>query len=399
MRGREARKKKEAASFAPHTNSALGMQMENLMLKSRIRSLQDSLEFSRNERAMLEARLNALQSGTSDADSRIAELTKQCRELRSLVASATRLLAVNSREEAFLALQDIVANVIGSEDFVLLEMNRDGTAMHATAWCGVNESEGARVAVGEGLVGQVALTGVARTNPDIGSGITACIPLRVGEKVTGVLAICSLLPQKLQLAAWDFQVLQLLGDQMGRLLARFGQRRGRTVMKLSSGIEMLGIPVVRPPKPAAVYLHPGQTYATQSPRQITTIVGSCVAVLLWSSRFRIGGATHYLLPEWDREGEPSARYGDIALAGLLKQMLDLGASVSDLRACVYGGASVLESLQKFSGGLGDKNVEVAREWLRKYPQIQLFEDHTGGKHGRKIIFDTFEGTTTLHEIG
>ena len=170
-------------------------------------------------------------------------------------------------------------------------------------------------------------------------------------------------------------------------------------MKLSSGIERLGVPVVKPPKPATVYLHPGQTFATQSPRHITTIVGSCVAVLLWSSRFRIGGATHYLLPEWNREGEPSARYGDIALPGLLKQMLDLGASVFDLHAYVYGGASILESLQKFSGSLGDKNVEAAREWLRKYPQIRLYELQTGGKRGRKIIFDTFEGTTTLHEIG
>lgn len=170
-------------------------------------------------------------------------------------------------------------------------------------------------------------------------------------------------------------------------------------MKLSSGIERLGVPVVSPVKTATVYLHPGQTYATQSPRQITTIVGSCVAMLLWSSRFRIGGATHYLLPEWNREGEPSARYGDIALASLLKHMLDLGASIFDLQAYIYGGASILESLQGLSGKLGHKNVEVAKEWLRKYPQIRLYDHHTGGKRGRKIIFDTFEGTTTLYEIG
>ena len=223
MRRREAGKKKQAVSFAPHTNGSLGMQMENLMLKSQIRSLQESLEFSRNERATLEARLNALQSGTQDAESRIAELTKQCRELRSLLASATRLLAVNTREEAFLAVQDIVANVIGSEEFVLFEMNADGTAMHATAWCGVNRSEGAPVTVGEGLVGQVAMTGAARTSPDIESGITACIPLRAEGKVNGVLAIYSLLPQKLQLQQWDFQVLRLLEDEVGRLIARYSQ--------------------------------------------------------------------------------------------------------------------------------------------------------------------------------
>jgi len=170
-------------------------------------------------------------------------------------------------------------------------------------------------------------------------------------------------------------------------------------MKLSSGMETLGLPHAAPSKPAAtVYLHAGQTFVTQEPRQISTIVGSCVVVLLWSSRFRVGGATHYLLPEWNREGNPSPRYGDIALNDLLTQVLNLGASPSDLCAHIYGGANILESLQRMSGGLGLKNVEVATEWLRKNPRIRLHDRNTGGKYGRKIVFDTFEGTVTLQEI-
>ncbi|HKD14131.1 MAG TPA: chemotaxis protein CheD [Candidatus Angelobacter sp.] len=170
-------------------------------------------------------------------------------------------------------------------------------------------------------------------------------------------------------------------------------------MKLSSGMDTLKLKHPPESKPSTVYLHPGQSFVSQSPRQITTIVGSCVAVLLWSSRFRIGGATHYLLPEWNREGEPSTRYGDIALEGLLKEMTRLGASVFDLRAYIYGGASILESLQGLSGNLGTRNVEVALEWLRNHPQITLVDCKTGGKKGRKICFDTFEGTATLYEIG
>lgn len=170
-------------------------------------------------------------------------------------------------------------------------------------------------------------------------------------------------------------------------------------MKLSSGMETLKLKHPAEGQTTKVYLHPGQTYVTQSPKQITTIVGSCVAVLLWSSRFRIGGATHYLLPEWNREGEPSARYGNIALEGLFTDICRLGASVFDLHAYIYGGASILESLQGISGNLGTRNVEVATEWLRSHPQIILCDQKTGGKKGRKVCFDTFEGTATLHEIG
>ena len=170
-------------------------------------------------------------------------------------------------------------------------------------------------------------------------------------------------------------------------------------MKLSSGMETLKLKYPPEGKTATVYLHPGQSFVTQSPRQITTIVGSCVAVLLWSSRFRIGGATHYLLPEWNREGESSARYGDVALEGLLKDICRMGASVFDLHAYIYGGASILESLQSMSGNLGTRNVEVAQDFLIAHPQITLCDRNTGGKKGRKICFDTFEGTVTVQEIG
>jgi len=170
-------------------------------------------------------------------------------------------------------------------------------------------------------------------------------------------------------------------------------------MKLSSGMETLGLKYPPEGRTSTLYLQLGQTFVTQSPRKITTIVGSCVAVLLWSSRFRIGGATHYLLPEWNQEGEPSARYGNIALEGLLKDICRMGASVSDLHAYIYGGASILESLQTMSGNLGTRNVEVALDFLRAHPQITLCDRNTGGKKGRKICFDTFEGTAAVQEIG
>jgi len=69
-------------------------------------------------------------------------------------------------------------------------------------------------------------------------------------------------------------------------------------MKFTSGIENLRLPTrsEAPPQNNKVYLHSGQSHVTTSPTTITTIVGSCIAVFLWDSRFGIGGATHYLLP-------------------------------------------------------------------------------------------------------
>jgi chemotaxis protein CheD len=170
-------------------------------------------------------------------------------------------------------------------------------------------------------------------------------------------------------------------------------------MKLTSGMESLGLPPLVTGQPSSVvYLHPGQTYVAQSPRRVTTIVGSCVAVFLWNTKLHVGGGTHFLLPQWGGEGQPSSRYGDIALEDLLQQFLRLGSPLSDLHAYVYGGACVLEALRGMSGGLGQKNIEFALQWLKRHSQIHLRDQQTGGRKGRKVILDTLEGTVTIYEI-
>src|SRR5262249_15967967 len=49
-----------------------------------------------------------------------------------------------------------------------------------------------------------------------------------------------------------------------------------TDMKLVSGLEKLKLKHPPESRPSTVYLHPGQSFVSQSPWQITTIVGSCV---------------------------------------------------------------------------------------------------------------------------
>src|SRR5262245_44449231 len=101
------------------------------------------------------------------------------------------------------------------------------------------------------------------------------------------------------------------------------------------------------------YLHPGQIFATAEPCEVTTVLGSCVAVLLYDPVRCAGGASHYLLPYAEREG--SLRYGNIAIAQLLSRMLALGCRQRNLLAKVFGGACMLA--RENGASLGLKNVE------------------------------------------
>jgi chemotaxis protein CheD len=149
----------------------------------------------------------------------------------------------------------------------------------------------------------------------------------------------------------------------------------------------------------SVFLHPGEMYASVEPANITIILGSCVAVCLFNERLSVGGATHYLLPTLGSEGMPSPRYGDVAISRLFEELHQLGSRNKDLRASVFGGASMLQAFRSGSSELiGNKNVELALEVLTR-ESIAIEKRDTGGMQSRKITMRTDTGATTLKLIG
>jgi chemotaxis protein CheD len=148
------------------------------------------------------------------------------------------------------------------------------------------------------------------------------------------------------------------------------------------------------PKGAAKqFLLPGQMFASRQPMTVTTILGSCVAVCLWSPRTGIGGMNHYLLPEGAANETNWLRYGNNANPELLKQVLGLGCDVRDLQAKVFGGASTMAGIDPATS-LGMRNLEMAVEFLRA-SRIPLMSKHVSEKRGCKLTFQTNNGVTVL----
>ena len=137
------------------------------------------------------------------------------------------------------------------------------------------------------------------------------------------------------------------------------------------------------------YLLPGELLATASPVKISTILGSCVAVCLFDREKKIGGMNHYLLP-YNKNNDPLRnRYGDTSLEDLLEQIIRIGAVKNHLKARVYGGSSMFGN-EATGYNIGEQNVAIALDFLRKN-NIKINAIETGGKKGRKIIFDTSAG--------
>lgn len=130
--------------------------------------------------------------------------------------------------------------------------------------------------------------------------------------------------------------------------------------------------------------------------KVFTILGSCVAVVLWDEGSKIGGVNHFLLPNWNNKGAPDVRYGDIAITELHDKTILSGAVKRRIVAKIYGGASLLK-LDKTGFNIGLRNIEVAKVKLREL-DIRIVEQITGGNAGRKILFDPQTGTVKVDDI-
>lgn len=147
------------------------------------------------------------------------------------------------------------------------------------------------------------------------------------------------------------------------------------------------------------FLLPGTIFVSQEEAEITTILGSCVAVCLWDPITNIGGMNHYLLPLWNGEGLPTPKYGNVAIPKLIQKMRELGANMSTLQAKVFGGAAVLEVVNQRSSilNVGQRNIEIAFEELEKN-RIKIVNYDVAGELGRKIIMFTTSFEIRLKRI-
>ncbi|MEY4504059.1 MAG: hypothetical protein RL154_352 [Pseudomonadota bacterium] len=120
---------------------------------------------------------------------------------------------------------------------------------------------------------------------------------------------------------------------------------------------------------------------------ITTLLGSCVAVMLCDNSVGIISMNHFLLPGKGM-GE-SYQYGFDSLSKMIDEMLKLGASKSKMVAKIAGGASLLATKNL---NIGNRNVEFARAFCES-ENIKIVGEHVSGECGRVVLlvgsFETF----------
>jgi two-component system chemotaxis response regulator CheB len=146
-----------------------------------------------------------------------------------------------------------------------------------------------------------------------------------------------------------------------------------------------------------IFVYPGQVRLSAEADIIRTVLGSCVAVVMHDPIKRVGGMCHYLLAEGGSPTAPSGRYGVFAIDMLLREMLNLGAERDRIITSVYGGGAVVDALSSRQAGIGERNIEFAREKLASL-KFRISKSHTGGSSARRIALDVVTGEVDC-EVG
>lgn len=149
--------------------------------------------------------------------------------------------------------------------------------------------------------------------------------------------------------------------------------------------------------PSAHVLEPGQVHVSPKAQSIVMTLGSGAAVCISDPIGGIGGAAHYLLPEWDGSGIPSPRYGSIAIIALVQGLLAAGAWREHLRAKVFGGGKRTPTDGPSDSSVATRNIEVALEILTK-ERIPIAYVEAGTNREQRVVFQTDSGESQVTDL-
>jgi putative methionine-R-sulfoxide reductase with GAF domain len=170
----------------------------------------------------LDGRFQEIEAENKDFAQRYVEVEEQNESLANLYVASYRLHSTLDPDEVIQCIKEILMNMIGSEEFGLYVVDEETSELVLAGYEGeiAQRFEKGRVAFGEGLEGLVAQTGELFFTEDAGASgeVCACIPLKIKERVVGVIAMYKLLPHKKGLSSLDHKLLELLAGHAATAL-------------------------------------------------------------------------------------------------------------------------------------------------------------------------------------
>ena len=185
-------------------------------LRTEVACLQDDIRIRDEQKAALDRKLQEVRSVGEQYQTQYAQLEQHNANLANLYVASYQLHGTLDREAVLTAVQEIVVNLVGSEEFVIAERG-DDDEFHPIAVVAVPDADA--VHRREARIADAVASGETWIRPaDVSGGLTACIPLKLDGRVTGYIAIFRLLSHKTALEPLDHELFDLLATHAATAL-------------------------------------------------------------------------------------------------------------------------------------------------------------------------------------
>ncbi|MFZ4715369.1 MAG: chemotaxis-specific protein-glutamate methyltransferase CheB [Bacteriovoracaceae bacterium] len=140
-------------------------------------------------------------------------------------------------------------------------------------------------------------------------------------------------------------------------------------------------------------INSGELYFTDKSEEMRAILGSCIAFCVYDTKLKLAGMVHYLLPE-SKTDKTSLKYGDNAIASLLKMFKINGSAKEDLEVKIFG--ACFESIERnpMAKQVSQENLDIALKFIKKL-NLNLVVKKVNSANGLQICFNSSDGSVRV----
>lgn len=167
--------------------------------------------------AELEVQLRSIEAESRQLAARWQDIEKKNAALANLYVAIHQLHGTLVRGEVVEALTEILIGLVGSEMLAIFERSGDGTRFHLIGSFGIDAYEYRELSACHDALGRLLASGdrYVAGEPHALAGelempVAAALPLHLGDRVTGGIALFSLLPHKRGFDDVDYALFELL---------------------------------------------------------------------------------------------------------------------------------------------------------------------------------------------
>jgi hypothetical protein len=186
------------------------LESGNAGLTQELRAAHEEAAARQKHEEELHGKLQEIRSESESFRSQFAELETQSANLANLYVASYQLNGTLDRDAILGAIQEIIINLVGSEEFGVFECDANEAGLRMISSFAGLSAEVVQSYAGVARVFESGEPWIAGESVDAAEPL-ACIPLKLDGRITGLIVIHRLLGHKPALDPLDHELFALLG--------------------------------------------------------------------------------------------------------------------------------------------------------------------------------------------